>query len=432
MTNSALVIGAGIAGMQAALDLADFGHKVYLVEKTPSIGGRMSQLDKTFPTLDCSSCILTPKMVDTTNHPNIELMTYSVVESISGEKGNFEVIIKQKARYVNIETCTGCGICVNKCPYKMDSRFDMGMGKQPAIHFEFPQAAPLVPTIDSEACIYFKNGKCKACQRYCPVEGCIDFEDTEKYVNIKVGVIIYATGFDLYEPGENNDYGYNEFPDVVTSLEFERLLSSTGPLGGHLLRPSNGEIPKSVSIILCVGSRSQLEGENFYCSRFCCMASIKQAILIKEHYPETEVSIFYMDIRAFGKGFQEFYERAKYQYKINFVKGKIGRITNGETDLILRFEDIENGKIIRLNSDLVILAAGAENSKKSYPIPLQIQDDGFLQLKHLHLDPVSTSIDGILTAGTSSGPKDIPDTVLEASAAALQGSIILIGGNQND
>ncbi|MCE7734370.1 MAG: CoB--CoM heterodisulfide reductase iron-sulfur subunit A family protein [Candidatus Heimdallarchaeota archaeon] len=427
MTNSALVIGAGIAGMQAALDLADFGHKVYLIEKTPSIGGRMSQLDKTFPTLDCSSCILTPKMVDTANHPNIEVMTYSVVETISGDIGNFEVAIRQKARYVNIDTCTGCGICVTKCPYKMDSRFDMGTGKQPAIHFEFPQAVPLVPTIDSGACIYFKNGKCKACQKYCPVEGCIDFDDTEKFVHIKVGVIIYATGFDLYDPGRNNDYGYNDFPDVITSLEFERLSSSTGPFGGHLLRPSNGEIPKNIGIILCVGSRSQLEGENFYCSRFCCMASIKQAILIKEHYPDTNVSIFYMDIRAFGKGFQEFYERAENQYKINFIKGKIGRVTNGRDNLTLRYEDIENGKISEINCDLVILAAGAENSKKKYPVPLKIQDDGFLQLKDFHIDPVSTTIDGILTAGTSSGPKDIPDTVVEASAAAMKATIILEG-----
>ncbi len=427
----AVVIGAGIAGMQAALDLADQGIKVHLIEKYPSIGGRMSQLDKTFPTLDCSSCILTPKMVDCSRHENISLYTYSEVDNISGEKGNFTITIKQKPRYVNSDTCTGCGICVQKCPYKAPNNFDENMGKRKVIYFEFPQAIPLVPVIDAPNCQYFKNGKCKACQKNCPVEGCIDFEQKETMIEINAGTIIYATGFDLYDP--KNDYGYNEYEDVVTSLEFERLMSSTGPNNGHLKRPSNGKDPKKIGIILCVGSRSQLENENWYCSRFCCMAAIKQAIIIKDHYPETDVSIYYMDIRAFGKGFQEFYNRAIEEYGINFIKGRVGKVTNSAgTDgslLTLRYEDIKNSRIMEEERDLVILAVGIEPREEQLISDLKILDDGFIAPEDVYLDSVNTSIPGILVCGTAEGPKDIPDSVVQASAAAIRAANILRGKN---
>lgn len=418
----ALVVGGGIAGMQSALDLADQGIKVYLVEKEPSLGGRMAQLDKTFPTLDCSSCILTPKMVDVSRHKNIELMTYSEVQEINGSKGDFDVKVLKKARFVDMEKCTGCGICIEKCPRKAPSEFDVETGDRKVVYFPFPQAIPLVPVIDEKSCTFFKNGKCKACLKHCPTEA-IDFEQEQEIIGINVGAIVYATGFDLYDPIVNHDFGYGIFDDVITSLEFERLISATGPTEGHLERKSNGETPKNVAIILCVGSRSQIK--NWYCSRFCCMASIKQAILIKDHYPETDVSIFYMDIRAFGKGFQEFYNRAEFEYKINFIKGKVGQVHQENGSLSLKYEDIEQGGINTDNFDMVILAVGAEPSNRTYPIPLQTEDDGFLSVKDIHLDPVSSNIDGVFVAGTAEGPKDIPDTVIQASAAAMHASIIL-------
>ena len=419
----ALVVGGGIAGMQSALDLAGQGIKVYLVEKEPSLGGRMAQLDKTFPTLDCSSCILTPKMVDVSRHENIELMTYSEVQEITGSKGDFNVKVLKKARFVNMEKCTGCGICVEKCPRKAPSEFDMETGKRKSIYFPFPQAIPLIPVIDVKSCTFFKNGKCKACLKHCPTEA-IEFGQESETTELNVGAIIYATGFDLYDPIKTNDYGYGVYDDVVTSLEFERLLSSTGPTEGHLKRKSNGETPNKIAIILCVGSRSSIA--NWYCSRFCCMTSIKQAILIKNHYPETDVSIFYMDIRAFGKGFQKFYHRAEFEYNINFIKGKVGKVSQDNGLLQLRYENIDSGYLDEDDFDLVILAVGAEPSNREYPIPLQVEDDGFLSVKDIHLDPVSSNIDGVFVAGTVEGPKDIPDTVIQASAAAMQASIILM------
>ena len=422
-----LVVGAGIAGMQTSLDLADQGIKVFLVEKNPSIGGRMSQLDKTFPTLDCSSCILTPVMVDVGRHENIELMTYSEVESISGTEGEFTALVRKKPRYVNMEKCTGCNICVLKCPYKVDSEFDMSMGKRKVIYIPFPQAIPLVPTIDAKSCKFLEDGKCGVCKKHCPTEA-IEFEQKEEMVELNLGAIIYTTGFNLYDPSGEQDYGYAIHEDVITNMEFERLISSTGPNQGHLKRPSNGEVPKKVGIILCVGSRSQLEQHNWYCSRFCCMISIKQAILIKDHYPDTDVSIFYMDIRAFGKGFQEFYERAKYEYDINFIKGKVGKVSNGKGNFLnIRYENVLINKIVEDEFDMIVLAVGTETANKQYPVPLELADDGFISVRDIHIDPVTTNIDGILVAGSSEGPKDIPDTVIQASAAAMRASVILKG-----
>ncbi len=424
---SVLIIGGGIAGMQAALDLADQKIKVYLVETLPSIGGRMAQLDKTFPTLDCASCILTPRMVDVARHEKIELLTYSEVQEIAREHGHFVVKILKKPRYVNTETCNGCGICVTKCPKRAPNEFNLGMDERKAIYFLFPQAVPLVPVIDPTACIYFLRGKCRACEKHCPTHS-ISFDQEPELTEVEVGAIIYATGFSLYDPSKNNDYEYNTFPDVITSLELERLVSSTGPTEGCVIRPSNGEKPRKVAFILCVGSRSQRA--NYWCSRFCCMASIKQAVLLKEHDPRIECTIFYMDIRAFGKGFQEFYERAKSEFNVRFVKGRVGSIKENsqEGNLLLRYENIETGYVQEESFDLVVLAVGAENPLRKPPSFLELDDDGFIAVMDRYLAPVYTSVEGIFVAGTAEGPKDIPDCVVQASAAAMEASILITGG----
>jgi heterodisulfide reductase subunit A len=426
----ALVVGGGITGIQAALDLADQGIKVYLVEKTPSIGGRMSQLDKTFPTLDCSSCILTPKMVDVSRHENITLWTYSEVQSIEQSNGDFKVQVLKKPRYVKADICTGCQICIEKCPAKGYSEFDLNLAKRKAIYVPFPQAIPMVPVIDTENCRFFIKGTCEVCKKKCEV-GAIEFDQKEEIVDLDVGAVIYATGFNPYDPGKSNDYEYGVegFEDVITSLELERLLSATGPTAGHLTRMSNDKIPKKVAFIQCVGSRSQLS--NYYCSRFCCMMSIKEAVLVTDHYPGTECTIFYMDIRAFGKGFQEFYVRAESEYNVRFIKGKVGKVTRNEENdtLVLKYEDINKGILREEEFELVVLAVGAEPAIKKFHIPLTVGDDNFIAVRDIHTDPVTTNVDGIYVAGASESPKDIPDSVIQAGAAAMKSSIKLGGGN---
>ncbi|MCY3413429.1 MAG: CoB--CoM heterodisulfide reductase iron-sulfur subunit A family protein [Candidatus Heimdallarchaeota archaeon] len=427
MTQKALVVGGGISGIQASLDLADQGIKVYLVEKTPSIGGRMAQLDKTFPTLDCSSCILTPKMVDISRHKNIDLMTYSEIQSISGSVGHFKVKVLKKPRYVNAELCTGCKLCLEKCPGSSDSEFDQNLGKRKAIYVPFPQAIPMVPVIDPDACRYILTGKCGLCDKRCAV-GAIDFDQKEEVVELDVGSIIFATGLYPYSPVERNDYGYNDIPDVITSLEFERLISSTGPTEGHVHRLSDGKTPSKVAFIQCVGSRSELS--NYYCSRFCCMVSIKEAVLMKDHYPDSECTIFHMDIRAFGKGFQEFYNRSISDYGVKYIKGKVGKIEQNNGSLLLKYEDVEKGKTLEDHFDLVVLAVGAVPSVVKFPIQLSLGDDTFVQVKDRYLDPVATSVDGIFIAGVGESPKDIPDSVVQAGAAAMRASIICTEVNQ--
>lgn len=426
-SNAALVVGGGIAGIQAALDLADQGIKVYLVERTPSIGGRMAQLDKTFPTLDCSACILTPKMVDASRHENIELMTYCELKDVSGSAGNFTVKVLKKARYVDMILCNGCGICLQKCPAKVPSEFEMGLGKRRSIYVPFPQAVPLIPVIERETCIYFIRGKCKACEKHCPT-GAIRFDDVDEIVELNVGAIILATGFELTPTeGIEKQYGYEAHKDVITSLELERLVSATGPTEGHLKRLSDGTKPENVAFIQCVGSRDQ--NGNYYCSRFCCMASIKEAILIKQHEPDTDVSIFYIDIRAFGKGFQEFYDRAKTEFGIKFIKGMVGKITeNPDTKkLVLRYENMEAGGLFEEEFDMAVLALGAVPSSTKLPIDLKTEDDEFLAVENAETDPVSTSVDGIFACGLSEGPKDIPDSVVQAGAAAMRAALTLRG-----
>ncbi len=419
-----LVVGGGIAGIQAALKIADSGHKVYLVEKSPSIGGHMAQLDKTFPTLDCSACILTPKMTLVGSHPFIELLTYSEVEEISGFIGSFKARIRKRARYVDEDKCTGCGLCQTKCPWKVDSEFEAGMGKRKAIYTPFPQAVPNTPVIDREHCAYFLSGKCRACEKFCETKA-IDFEQQDKIVEVEVGTIIVTTGFQVFDPAPIYQYGYGRLDNVITSLEFERLVNSAGPTTGEIVL-RDGSHPKSIAIVHCVGSRDEKYHE--YCSRVCCMHSMKFAHLIKEH-AEAEIYEFYIDIRSFGKGYEEFYNRILNEGTV-FIRGRPAEITDiaetpaEEGKLVVQFEDTLAGMQRRLPVDMVILSCALEPQPDAEKIArlfnISRSADGFFLEKHPKLDPVATMTDGIFVAGCCQGPKDIPDTVAQALAAAAE------------
>jgi len=427
-----LVVGGGIAGIQAALKIADSEHKVYLVEKEPSIGGHMAQLDKTFPTLDCSACILTPKMTQVGSHPYIELLTYSDVEEVSGYIGNFKVKIRKRARYVNEELCTGCGLCQTKCPWKVDSEFEAGMGKRKAIYTPFPQAVPNIPVIDKEHCAYFLSGKCRVCEKFCEAKA-IDFEQKDKVIEVEVGSIIMATGFQVFDPTPIYAYGYKRLDNVITSLEFERLVNSAGPTEGNIVL-KNGKEPDSIAIIHCVGSRDEKYHE--YCSRVCCMHSMKFAHLIKEH-TSAEVYEFYIDIRSFGKGYEEFYNRVLNEGTV-FIRGRPAEITNiaetpeEEGKLIVQFEDTLVGRQRRLPVDMVVLSCALEPQldveATARLFNISRSADGFFLEKHPKLEPVSTMTDGIFLAGCCQGPKDIPDTVAQASAAAAEALAMISRG----
>jgi len=419
-----LVVGGGIAGIQAALKIADSGHKVYLVERTPSIGGHMAQLDKTFPTLDCSACILTPRMTQVGSHPFIELLTYSEVEEVSGYIGNFKVKIKKKARYVDEDRCTGCGVCQEKCPWKVDSEFEVGLAKRKAIYTPFPQAVPNVPVIDKEHCAYFLTGKCRACEKFCEVKA-IDFKQEDKVIEVEVGSIVLTTGFSLFDPTPIYSYGYKRLDNVITSLEFERMVNSAGPTEGNIVL-KDGSAPKSIAIIHCVGSRDEKYHE--YCSRVCCMHSMKFAHLIKEH-TDAEVYEFYIDIRSFGKGYEEFYNRVLKEGTV-FIRGRPAEITNvaeipeEKGKLIVQFEDTLVGRQRRLAVDMVILSCALEPQADANTIArlfnISRSADGFFLERHPKLEPVATMTDGIFLGGCCQSPKDIPDTVAQASAAAAE------------
>ncbi|MDD4876388.1 MAG: CoB--CoM heterodisulfide reductase iron-sulfur subunit A family protein [Dehalococcoidales bacterium] len=423
VNSSTLVVGGGIAGIQSALEIADSGNKVYLVERTPSVGGHMIQFDKTFPTLDCSACILTPKMTQVGSHPNIELITYSEVEEVSGFVGNFNVKIRKKARYVNADKCTGCKICQEKCPWKVDSEFEVSMGKRKAIYVPFDQAVPNVPVIDTENCAYFKNGKCRLCEKFCEV-GAIDFEQKDELVDIEVGAIIVATGFEVFNPEPISQYGYKKFDNVVTGLEFERLVNSAGPTGGEIVL-KDGTAPKSVVIVHCVGSRDKNYHE--YCSRVCCMYSLKYAHLIKEK-TDADVYQMYIDMRCFGKGYEEFYDRLS-EEGVNFIRGKVAEVTKNtvteeEGKLLVSVDDTLLGNIVKVPADMIILSIGLEPQADASTVArlfnISRSADGFFLEKHPKLDPVATTTDGVFVVGCCQGPKDIPDTVAQASAAAAR------------
>ncbi|UCH31171.1 MAG: CoB--CoM heterodisulfide reductase iron-sulfur subunit A family protein [Candidatus Bathyarchaeota archaeon] len=423
-SGSVLVIGGGVAGIQAALDLADRGFRVYLVEETPSIGGRMAQLDKTFPTLDCSICILAPKMIECYRHPNITLLTYSEVEKVRGSAGNFTVEITRKPRFVDEAKCTGCGTCSQKCPIIVPNEFDMLLGDRKAIYMPLPQAVPRVTTIDKDSCLYFTRSVCKICQKLCQAEA-VDFDQKPEKINLNVSAIIVATGFSLLNPSVINEYGYGRYKNVITSLELERLANASGPTGGHVTRPSDGKIPDKVAFIQCVGSRGLGRGVS-YCSSACCMYATKEAILIKEHKPKSEVFIFYLDLRASGKGFQEFINRAKENWGVLYIRGRPGEIIEDPTtkDLIIFCEHTVRGEVRRLEVDMVVLCPAfiprESNNKLSEKLRVKLDEYGFFKAEDASLVPVDSNIPGIFTCGCCQGPKDIPESVAQASGAAAR------------
>lgn len=420
-----LIVGGGIAGITAALELADAGHHVYLVEREPSIGGHMAQLDKTFPTLDCSACILTPKMVQVGQHDNITLLSYSEVEEIDGHIGNFTVKVRKKARYVDEELCTGCGICIEKCPWSVaDDVFEAGLGQRKVIYRPFPQAVPNYPVIDVENCVYFQRGKCKACQLFCPTEA-IDFEQEDEVLELEVGNVMLATGYDLFDPHRIPQYGYGRLSNVFTSLEFERMVNASGPTGGKIVLRDGETEPESVAIVHCVGSRDKNYHE--YCSKVCCMYSLKFAHLIHERVPDAEVYNFYIDMRTPGKGYEEFYHRLL-EENTHFIRGKVAEVTDAarlpgeEGKLIVQAEDTLIGKQRRVPVDMVILSPAIEARSDSTEVAklfgLGCDFDGFFVERHPKLDPVGTMTEGIFIAGACQGPKDIPETVSQAAGAA--------------
>ncbi|MGQ9582167.1 MAG: FAD-dependent oxidoreductase [Thermoplasmatota archaeon] len=428
-----LVIGGGIAGIQASLDLAAQGLEVVLVERQPSIGGRMAQLDKTFPTGDCAICVLAPKMVDVLHTPGIALLTYSEVRAVEGHPGSFDVAIERKPRYVDEAKCVGCGACAESCPASAPNEFDMGLGKRKAIYVLFPQAAPLKYTIDPAVCIHFKTGKCGNCRKVCPT-GAIDFEMKPEVVRTRVGAIIVATGFDPYTPHLHGYWGYREFANVVTALELERMINASGPTKGEVLRPSDRKVPKRVAFIQCVGSRNWKPSSNKYCSRVCCMYTMKLAQLLKEHYHDISASVYYIDIRAFGKGFEEFYHKVRSMAGVEYIRGRPARLTeNPETgNITIRAEETLLNKITEREFDLVVLSIGmvppegTEALARLLGVPRS--PDGFFQEVHPKLRPVETARDGVFICGCAQGPKDIPDTVSQAKAAASSAAGMLARG----
>jgi heterodisulfide reductase subunit A len=428
-----LIVGGGIAGMQAALDIADAGFKAYLVEREPSIGGRMAQLDETFPTLDCSSCILTPKMVSVGGHPNIELLTYSEVVGVEGIAGHFMVKVRKKPRYIDIDKCTACGICAENCRLKgrIDSEFNVGTGKRGAAYVPFPQAVPLKYTIDAEHCLMIQRGKCgksPPCRDGCPSEA-IDFEQEEEIVELEVASIIVATGFDPFDAHLKPEYGYGLYDDVITGLQFERLSSASGPTYGEI--KLNGKTIKDVVFIHCVGSRDRNLG-NPYCSRVCCMYPAKQAHLVREKLPEARVTVFYMDVRAFGKGFEEFYDRVR-EERVVYRRGNPSEIYKRGDRLVVRAEDTLLGEPIEVEADLVVLAVGLAPRQDAEDVAkllhLARSDDGFFMEDHPKFRPTETAEEGIYLAGCCQGPKDIPDAVAQAKAAASSAIVIMSQSN---
>ncbi len=429
-----LVVGGGIAGIQAALEIADEGGHVYLVEREPSIGGHMAQFDKTFPTLDCAACILTPKMYTAGTHRNITLLTWSEVEKVDGFVGNFTVRIRKKARKVNTALCTGCGICEEKCPKKVvDTAFEAGMGKRKAIYTPFPQAVPKWPVIDIQNCIYYERGTCKACEKLCP-PGAIDFKQEDELLQVQVGSIILATGYDLFDCRRIPHYGYGRLPNVYTNLEFERMSNTAGPTGGKVLL-RDGRAPESVAIVHCVGSRDQKY--NTYCSAICCMQSLKFAHLVQEK-TGAKVYNFYIDIRTPGKAYDEFYQRILSE-GARFVRGKVADVTDAarypgeEGKLVVQVEDTIVGKQLRIPVDMVILSAAmeprADAKETAKKFGISCSADGWYIERHPKLDPVATMTEGVFIAGVCQGPKDIPASVAQGAAAAAR-VLGLIGQKQ--
>jgi len=428
MQKAVMVIGAGIDGIQASMDLANKGFKVYLVEKSPSIGGRMAQLDKTFPTMDCSMCILAPKMIECSHHPTVKLLTYSEVKEVKGSPGNFKVKILKKPRYVDEAKCTGCGICAQSCPAEAPNEFDENIGVRKAVYMPFPQAIPRIMVIDKNGCV-----ECGLCDKVCPAKA-VNREQKPEEIQLDVGAIVVATGFDMFDPSIIPQYGYKRYKNVITAMELERLLCASGPTGGHLIRPSDGKIPRHIAFIQCVGSRDRREWINHsYCSSICCKYAVKDAVLIKEHEPSALVTIFYIDMRAFGKGFQEFVNRAKSEFGIEFIRSNPGEITEDQktSNPIISFEDPVTRTVHNVAFDLVVLCPaliptqGVEKLAKT--LGVELDNYGFVKLKDSVKNPLDTTVPGIFACGYCVGPKtgDIPDSITQGSATAARVSNIL-------
>ena len=424
VTKRALVIGGGIAGIQTALDIADAGFEVDIVEKKPTIGGKMAQLDKTFPTLDCAACILTPKMVDVAQHEKIRIFSYSEVTEVKGFVGNFNVTIKKNARFVNEDICTGCGACVEKCPQKkIPNEFNLGMDNRHAIYIPFAQAVPKVATIDPNACMMLKTGKCGVCSKVCAA-GAIDYKQKDQYIEEKYGAIVVATGFNPISMDKFDEFAYNQSKDVITSLEFERLTNAAGPTAGKLLRPSDGKHPHTIVFVQCVGSRCSACAEKGkeYCSKICCMYTAKHAMLVRDKYPDTEVYVFYIDVRTPGKNFDEFYRRAVEEYGVHYIKGMVGKVTPDGDVLKVQASDLIANKQLHIDADLVVLAAAIEPDKSARPLATMLtasmDTNDFFTEAHPKLRPVESPTSGVFLSGACQGPKDIPETVSQAGAAA--------------
>lgn len=421
----ALVIGGGIAGIQTALDIAEAGFEVDIVEKKPTIGGKMTQIDKTFPTLDCAACILTPKMVDCAQNEKIKIYSYSEVDSVSGFVGNFTVKIKRKARFVDETKCTGCGLCTEKCPMKnVPNEFNLGMDNRRAIYIPFAQAVPKVATIDPDHCNMLKNGKCGVCSKVCTA-GAIDYKQTDTFVEEKYGAIVVATGFNPIDVSKYGEYAYDQSKDVITSLEFERLTNAAGPTSGTLLRPSDGKHPHTIVFVQCVGSRCTPERGKQYCSKICCMYTAKHAMLTREKYPDTEVYVFYIDVRTPGKNFDEFYRRAVEDYGVHYIKGAVGKVSpQADGTLDVQASDLIMNEQLHIKADLVVLAAAIEPDKSARPLATKLtasmDTNDFFTEAHPKLRPVESPTAGIFLSGVCQGPKDIPETVSQASACGAK------------
>ena len=439
MTKRALVIGGGIAGITAALDIADAGFPVDIVEKDYTVGGKMAKLDKTFPTLDCASCIVTPKMTEVSQNANIRILSYSEVSRVSGYIGNFEVDIKRHPRFVDEDKCTGCGACIEKCPNKkVPNSFNLNLNTRKAIDIPFAQAVPKVAAISADYCLHMKglkNGKdnvCGFCEKACAA-GAIDFSQKETTLTEKYGAIIVATGYNPISLEKFDEYAYSQSPDVVSSLEFERLCNASGPTNGHLLRPSDGKEPKNIVFVQCVGSRCSADSTkgHEYCSKICCMYTAKHAILTRDHYPDTNITVFYIDVRTPGKNFDEFYRRAVEQYGVHYIKGQVGKVTPlSDGTLDVQGSDLILNKQVHIKADMVVLAASIEADKSARPLATMLttsmdNNDFFLEA-HAKLRPVESPTAGIFLAGCCQGPKDIPETVAQSSGAAAKAICLLV------
>jgi heterodisulfide reductase subunit A len=424
VTKTAMVIGGGIAGIQAALDIANTGHKVVMIERSPSIGGHMSQLSETFPTLDCSQCILTPRMVEVAQHPNITLYTYAEVESVDGFIGNFVVKVRKKSKSLDEGLCTGCGLCTTKCPQKkIPNEFEEGLGNRTAIYVPFPQAVPNKPVIDKLNCTYYLKGKCKVCEIVCPTKA-IRFDQPDEIIELQIGAIVVATGFDIKRADFFPEYGYGKYKDVIDGLQFERLASASGPTGGEIRRPSDGEIPKNIVFVACAGSRDPAKGIS-YCSKICCMYTGKHAMLYKHKVHDGNAHVFYMDIRSAGKNYDEFVRRAIEEDYVNYIRGRVSTVYERDGKLIVKGVDtLLGGQPVEIVADMVVLATASIASPGAEELAQRLHTsyDGhkFFAEAHPKLKPVETNTGGIFLAGACQNPKDIPDSVSMASGAAVK------------